>query len=91
MYAWFGNRVVIAGILLVAAGLILAQVANRHQGEPALYGSNAKVIACAVPGWSHTTYDAAAVIAWLLILIGVVWVITGLVRYRNSQRTGTRR
>jgi hypothetical protein len=90
MRAWFGNRAVIAGVLLVAAGLILAQVANRHQGEPALYGPNATVIARSAPGWSHTTYDAAVVIAWLLILIGVVWVIAGLVRYWTTQRTSAR-
>jgi MFS superfamily sulfate permease-like transporter len=86
----FGSRAVMAGVSCVALGLILAQVAHRNQGEPALYGVNNKLIFRGTPGWSHTLYDAAVVAAWLLILIGLVWVIAGLVRYWTVQRAATR-
>jgi hypothetical protein len=85
----FGSRAVIAGVLLVAVGLILAQVANRHRGGPEFYRVNNKLILRGTPGWSHTLYDTAVVAAWLLILIGLVWVIAGLVRYWAVQRAAT--
>jgi hypothetical protein len=43
-----------------------------------------------VPEWSNTLYDAAVIVAWLLILVGLVWVIAGLVRYWAVQRATTR-
>jgi len=85
----FGSRAVIAGVLFVAVGLILGQVADRHRGEPAFYRVNNKLILRGTSGWSHTLYDMAVVAAWLLILIGLVWVIAGLVRYWAVQRAAT--
>jgi hypothetical protein len=86
----FGSRAVIAGVSFVTIGLILAQVANRHREGPAFYRVNNKLILRETPGWSHTLYDTAAVAAWLLILIGLVWGIVGLVRYWAVQRATTR-
>jgi len=84
----FGSRAVIAGVVLVAFGLILAQVAKRHQGFPGFY-SNKRHIFDKTPGWSPSLYDAAVVVAWLSILIGLVWVIAGLIRYWSVQRAAS--
>jgi hypothetical protein len=86
----FGSRAVIAGVSFVALGLILAQVAHRRQGGPTFYRVNNKLTLRGTPGWSNTLYDTAVVAAWMLILIGLVWVIAGLVRYWAVQRAATR-
>ena len=79
-----GGRVVIVGIAAVIAGLTLAEVANRHRGEPSL-SEGTRVISRGIPGWSHTLYDTSVVLAWSLILVGVVVVIAGLIRYAAAR------
>lgn len=87
----FGSRAVIAGVSFVALGLILGAVANRHQGYYSTgLGRDGQPITRWVPEWSNTLYDAAVIVAWLLILVGLVWVIAGLVRYWAVQRAGAR-
>lgn len=80
-----GGRVAIAGIATVVAGLVLAEVANRHRGEPGFY-EGGRTIVRRTPGWSHTVYDTVVVLAWTSILVGLVIVIAGLIRYAAKQR-----
>lgn len=81
----FGSRAVIAGMLLIGAGLILGRVAYRNQQSPGFY-TNGKMIERTAAGWSNTAYDTALIAAWMLILIGLVWVIVALVRFWAAQR-----
>ncbi|HEX4436173.1 MAG TPA: hypothetical protein VH061_05190 [Solirubrobacteraceae bacterium] len=83
-----GGRAVISGIAAVIAGLILAEVANRHRGGPTFTGG-ARVVLRNAPGWSDTLYDTSVVLAWSLILVGLVIVIAGLIRYAAKQRAAT--
>ena len=85
----FGSRAVIAGLVLIAGGLILGRVADRNEGYPGLYNAG-RVVVRPTPGWSDTAYDAALVAAWMLILIGLVWVIVALIRFWVTQRAQTR-
>ncbi|HTR20330.1 MAG TPA: hypothetical protein VMH88_05680 [Gemmatimonadales bacterium] len=82
----FGSRAVVAGVVLTALGLILGAVAHRNQGYYTATLIHAVPSVHWVQGWPNTLYDAATIIAWLLVLVGLVWVVAGLIRYRNALR-----
>ena len=86
----FGSRAVIAGVVLTALGLILGAVAKRNQGYYAATLIHEVPSVHWVKEWPNPLYDATAIIAWLLILVGLVWVVAGLIRYRNVQRQAGR-
>jgi hypothetical protein len=83
-------RQISAGAVLVVAGIAAFIEAHSHRPE---YECKGAVGACErgeglrlLPG--ETPYEIPSGVAWAVVILGGLVVVTGLIRYRASQRPG---
>jgi uncharacterized membrane protein HdeD (DUF308 family) len=71
-------RQIFGGAVLLIAGVAAFIEAHSHRPLPAWGGGT--------EGLSQTAYDLLRIGAWALVIVGVVTVIVGLIRYWQRPR-----